>query len=131
MRFRHGLLGASTGRLRRDSPGSRFLALLAPERTDIDEMIRCETMCEPPEVLLAFVKHMKTLLDRRFLSGESLTTRESQVLQLLFRRLTNMEIACALKISERTAKFHVCKVLNRLGLESRRSLAKTLGLETV
>jgi DNA-binding NarL/FixJ family response regulator len=85
----------------------------------------------PPEVLLAFVKHMKTLLDRRLLSGESLTTRESQVLQLLFRRLTNKEIACALKISERTAKFHVCKVLNRLGLESRRSLAETLGLETV
>ena len=83
------------------------------------------------EVLLAFVKHMKKLLDRRFLSGKSLTTRESQVLQLLFRRLTNKEIACALKISERTAKFHVCKVLNRLGLESRRSLAETLGLETV
>jgi hypothetical protein len=40
------------------------------------------------EVLLAFVKHMKTLLDRWLLSGESLTTRESQVLQLLFWRLT-------------------------------------------
>jgi hypothetical protein len=35
-----GPLGASSGRLRRDSPGSKFLALLAPERTDIDEMIR-------------------------------------------------------------------------------------------
>jgi hypothetical protein len=34
-----GPLGASSGRLRRDSPGSKFLALLAPERTD-DEMIR-------------------------------------------------------------------------------------------
>ena len=82
-------------------------------------------------MLLAFVKHMKTLLDRRLLSGESLTTRESQVLQLLFRRLTNKEIACALKTTERAAKFHVCKVLNRLGLENRRSLAETLGLETV
>jgi DNA-binding NarL/FixJ family response regulator len=91
----------------------------------------CETMCGRLRKLLAFVKHMKTLLDRRLLSGESLTTRESQVLQLLFRRLTNKEIASALKMSERTAKFHVCKVLNRLGLESRRSLAETLGLETV
>jgi hypothetical protein len=35
-----GPLGPSSGRLRRDSPGSKFLALLAPERTDIDEMIR-------------------------------------------------------------------------------------------
>jgi len=35
-----GPLGLSSGRLRRDSPGSKFLALLVPERTDIDEMIR-------------------------------------------------------------------------------------------
>ena len=41
-----GSLGASSERLSRDSPGSKFLALLAPEQTDIDEMIRCETMCE-------------------------------------------------------------------------------------
>lgn len=152
-------LGPLSGRLRRDSPGSKFLALLAPERSDLDEMIRLfywgidgvvvldedwkselpkatlallrNRVWAPPEVLLAFVKHMKTLLDRQLVSGESLTTRESQVLQLLFRRLTNKEIACALKISERTAKFHVCNVLNKLGLESRRSLAETLGLETV
>ena len=31
-------LGALSGRLRRDSPGSKFLALLAPQRNDIDEM---------------------------------------------------------------------------------------------
>lgn len=152
-------LGPLTGRLRRNSPGSKFLALLAPERSDLDEMIRLfywgidgvvvlgedwkselpaatlallrNRVWAPPEVLLAFVKHMKTLLDRQLLPGDSLTTRESQVLQLLFRRLTNKEIACDLKISERTAKFHVCNVLNKLGLESRRSLAETLGSETV
>lgn len=152
-------LGPLSGRLRRNSPGSKFLALLAPERNDIDEMIRLfywgidgvvvldddwkselpkatlallrNRVWAPPEVLLAFVKHMKTLLDRQLLQGESLTTRESQVLQLLFRRLTNKEIACALRITERTAKFHVCNVLNKLGLQSRRSLAETFGLEPV
>jgi DNA-binding CsgD family transcriptional regulator len=154
-------LGPLSGRSRRDSPGSKFLALLAPERSDIDEMIRLfdwgidgvvvpdedwrsellkatlallrNQVWAPPEVLLACVKHMKTLLDRQLLSGESLTTRESHVAQVLFRRLTNKEIACALKrkISERTAEFHVCNVLNKLGLDSRRCLAETFGLETV
>jgi hypothetical protein len=49
----------------------------------------------PLEVLLAFVRHMKTLLDRQLLSGELLTARESQVTQPLFRRPTSKEIACA------------------------------------
>lgn len=152
-------LGPLSGRLRRNSPGSKFLALLAPGLSDLDEMIRLfywgidgvvvldedwkselpkatvallrGRVWAPSEVLLAFVKHMKALLDRQLLQGESLTTRERQALQLLFRGLTNKEIACYLMISERTAKFHVCNVLNKLGLESRRSLAKTLGLETV
>jgi NarL family two-component system response regulator LiaR len=76
----------------------------------------------PQEVLLAFVKQVKILLDRQLLAGQSLTARESQVLQLLFRRLTNRQIAYALKISERTAKFHVSNVLTKLGFENRRNL---------
>jgi len=81
----------------------------------------------PSEVMLAFVKQMKTLLDRQLLAGESLTTREGQVLQLLFRHLTNKEIACQLNITERTAKYHVSNLLRKLGLENRRNL---LVLET-
>ncbi len=72
---------------------------------------------------------MRMLLDRQLLPGQSLTARESQVLQLLFRRLTNKEIACDLNISERTAKFHVCNLLNKLGLESRKDLFETFGLQ--
>jgi NarL family two-component system response regulator LiaR len=75
----------------------------------------------PSGVLLAFVKQMKALLDRQLLAGQSLTAREGQVLQLLFRRLTNKEIAHQLNISERTAKFHVSNVLSKLGLENRRN----------
>jgi DNA-binding NarL/FixJ family response regulator len=76
----------------------------------------------PSEVLLAFVKQAKALLDRQLLAGQSLTAREGQVLQLLFRRLTNKEIAYQLNISERTAKFHVSNVLRKLGIENRRNL---------
>ena len=44
------------------------------------------------------------------------------MLQLLFRHLTNKEIAHQLNIRERTAKFHVSNVLRKLGIESRRNL---------
>jgi DNA-binding CsgD family transcriptional regulator len=62
------------------------------------------------------------LLDTQLVAGQSLTAREGQVLQLLFRHLTNKEIAYQLNISERTAKFHVSNVLRKLGIENRRNL---------
>lgn len=143
-------LGPLSGRLRANSPGSKFLALLAPDRSGEAEMIslfhwgidgfvtlhrkwKAELpkaalavlqgkVWVPSEVLLAFVQQMKTLLDKQLVAGQSLTAREGQVLQLLFRRLTNKEIAHQLNISERTAKFHVSNVLSKLGLENRRDL---------
>jgi DNA-binding NarL/FixJ family response regulator len=65
---------------------------------------------------------MKAMLDTQLVAGQSLTAWEGQVLQLLFRHLTNKEIAYQLNISERTAKFHVSNLLRKLGLESRRNL---------
>jgi len=143
-------LGPLSSRLRAHSPGSKFLALLPPDRSGESEMMllfnwgidglvtlhkKWKTELPkaavallrgrpwvPSEVLLAFVKQMKALLDRQLLAGQSLTAREGQVLQLLFRRLTNKEIARQLNISERTAKFHVSNVLSKLGLETRRTL---------
>jgi DNA-binding NarL/FixJ family response regulator len=76
----------------------------------------------PPEILVAFVKQAKMLLDVQLLPGHSLTAREGQVLQLLMRRLTNKEISSALSISERTVKFHVSNILSKLQLEDRRGL---------
>jgi DNA-binding NarL/FixJ family response regulator len=143
-------LGPLSGRLRANSPGSKFLALLPPDRSGESEMMLLfhwgidgfitlqkkwktelpkATMAllrgrlwVPSEVLLAFVKQMKAMLDTQLVAGQSLTAREGQVLQLLFRHLTNKEIACQLNISERTAKFHVSNLLRKLGLENRRNL---------
>ncbi len=143
-------LGPLSGRLRANSPGSKFLALLPPDRSGESEMMllfhwgidgfvtlhkKWKTelsraalvvfrggLWVPSEVLLAFVKQMKTLLDRQLLAGQSLTAREGQVLQLLFRHLTNKEIAHQLNICERTAKFHVSNVLRKFGIENRRNL---------
>lgn len=143
-------LGPLSSRLRATSPGSKFLSLLPPDRSGESEMMLLfhwgidgfitlqkkwktelpkATMAllhgglwVPSEVLLAFVKQMKAVLDTQLVAGQSLTAREGQVLQLLFRHLTNKEIAYQLNIGERTAKFHVSNVLRKLGVENRRNI---------
>ena len=50
---------------------------------------------------------------------ESLTPRESEVLQMLASGLGNKQIAARLSISEHTAKFHVASILGKLGAGSR------------
>lgn len=52
-------------------------------------------------------------------SVETLTPRELEVLELLAQGLQNKEIAVALVISERTVKFHVSAILNKLDAGNR------------
>lgn len=52
-----------------------------------------------------------------------LTRRELDVLALVARGHTNLEIARALRITERTAKGYLAKILDKLGLENRVQLA--------
>ena len=56
-----------------------------------------------------------------------LTPRELEVAQLLPLGLTNGEIAARLRISEPTAKFHVCNVLGKLEVRNRTQAAAKLG----
>ncbi len=53
----------------------------------------------------------------------ALTTRERQVLRLVADGRTNKEIARELSITERTAKFHVTSLLNKLGADNRAQAA--------
>ena len=48
-----------------------------------------------------------------------LTPRELMVLQLMAAGLSNREIAASLDITERTVKFHVTAILNKLGADNR------------
>jgi DNA-binding NarL/FixJ family response regulator len=154
----HRDLGPLAARCRASAPGSKFLALLPPGDQGHAEKIRLFSwgldgfvelhktwqkelsqairsilqgqLWVPPEVLLAFVKQAKALLDAQLLHGHFLTAREGEILQLLMRRLTNKEISSALGISERTVKFHVSNILSKLQLEDRRGLsANNLGFK--
>lgn len=60
-------------------------------------------------------------------TNEALTPRESEVLELLARGLSNKEIGTALHVSEHTVKFHVSSIIAKLGVAGRTE-AVTRGL---
>jgi DNA-binding NarL/FixJ family response regulator len=57
----------------------------------------------------------------------ALTPREQEIVDLLAAgEPSNKEIAAALRISERTVKFHIGNILSKLNVASRRELARVL-----
>jgi DNA-binding NarL/FixJ family response regulator len=55
-------------------------------------------------------------------AADELTEREREVMSILLRNSSNKEIASSLRISERTAKFHVSNVLAKYGVRRRADL---------
>ena len=149
-------LGRLAARCRSHSPGSKFLALLSPNGSNATEKVRlfywgidgflelherwqtelpsavrrisAGQFWVPQEVLAVYIKQVRELLDEERPSSHSLTAREIQVLQLLMRSLSNKEISAALRIGERTVKFHVSNILSKLHVEDRRGLLPNLRL---
>jgi DNA-binding CsgD family transcriptional regulator len=60
----------------------------------------------------------------RLSRAAQLSAREEEVLDLMLLGRTRSDVALALGISERTAKYHVEKVLQKLGAESRVDLLR-------
>ncbi len=61
---------------------------------------------------------------RAELALRSLTAREREVLELLAQGRTNRQISEVLRVSERTAKFHVGNAIGKLGVADRRQAAE-------
>lgn len=58
-------------------------------------------------------------------SGQQLSPREREILNLLASGLGNKEIAWRLKISEHTVKFHITSIFNKLAVSSRAEAVAT------
>lgn len=50
-----------------------------------------------------------------------LTNREHEVFELLIKNKTTNEIACELKISEKTVRNHISNAMQKLGVKGRAS----------
>ena len=108
------LRAGASGFMLKDAPPEELIAaveivargdaLLAPTvtRAVIEEFARQPPMRHSPDPAL-----------------ETLTTRERDVLALLARGLSNSEICERLVVSEGTAKTHVARVLQKLGVRDR------------
>jgi len=142
--------------LRALHPGTRFLVLLAPDRSGPDELLRlmfagvegaltvgnkwwehltdaCDAVLKgsfwfPGNVIARYVKHTNLILSDQFFRCRILTPRETQVLQLMLRRLSNKEIGNLLGISERTARFHVSNIFAKIHVDGRTGLFSTVQL---
>ena len=89
-------------------------ALLAPSVTRrlIEDFTRVPRTASPPPAALS-----------------ALTSRETEVLTLIARGLSNTEISAALVIADQTTKTHVSRILAKLGLRDR-AQAVVLAYET-
>lgn len=75
----------------------------------------------PPGTLEEFAIHAARLSAIKPHASRPFTQRERAVLELVGRGLSNKEIASALGISERTAKFHLGNVFTKLEVHDRNS----------
>jgi DNA-binding NarL/FixJ family response regulator len=76
-------------------------------------------------VLEAYVRFSaKPKRNRSSIGISSTTPRETEILELVKRRLSNKEIALTLGVQESTVKFHLGNILGKLQLQSRYDLSQ-------
>ncbi len=79
------------------------------------------------DVLRTYVELSAQPQKERLHSPAATTPRETEVLDLAMRRLSNKEIAKILRICESTVKFHISNILGKLGAGNRHDLESDLG----
>ncbi|MBF6590869.1 MAG: response regulator transcription factor [Ktedonobacterales bacterium] len=116
-----GARGTPFGALRRDATEEEIIAALtavASGLVALDQRLA-------GELLLAPERTPAPAAERSSETGDPLTPRELEVLQLLAQGVPNKIIALRLGISEHTAKFHVSAILMKLGAASRTEAVTT------
>ena len=79
----------------------------------------------PRDVLREYVQRGQELRRKDSSGLETMTRRESQVMELVKRRLSNKEIAEVLRIRESTVKFHLSNVYAKLQIGSRQDVIES------
>jgi predicted ATPase/DNA-binding NarL/FixJ family response regulator len=88
---------------------------------NLDEAIAFARTAEVPQAAPKATESRAALPPQGALAW--LTPREREVAALLLRGMSNRQIAEDLVITERTAETHVCRILSKLGLDSRAQIA--------
>jgi len=111
----------------------RAWGLLAPESSQEELVATIHAIHEG--LAVSDPRWLRQLIDRKHVNKEpggdmieSLTGRESEILQLLAQGLANKQIATRLGISAHTVKFHISSIYNKLGATSRTEAVR-LGLK--
>lgn len=81
-------------------------------------------LCFSSSVLEAYARRSIASLNNfnQSPTGQAITQRENQILELVKRRLSNKEIGAVLKIQESTVKFHLSNVFSKLRVNRRSEL---------
>jgi two-component system nitrate/nitrite response regulator NarP len=89
----------------------------------VDRIARGE-LCFSSSVLEAYARRSIASLNpaNQLPRGQAITQRESQIIELVKRRLSNKEIGAVLNIQESTVKFHLSNVFSKLGVSRRSEL---------
>jgi two-component system NarL family response regulator len=140
-------LGRCLHRLRTVFQKARILVVSQPQPNEellrflrlgvhgfVDHAKVSETLCDaaetvakghlwfPQEVLQTYVESTFKDAWGSFDSRRTPTPREAEVLELAKQRLSNREIAKALRIEEGTVKYHISKIMTKLQVGDRREL---------
>jgi DNA-binding NarL/FixJ family response regulator len=88
----------------------------------IGDVYRGEVVLHP-SVAYVLLRALQTQDESDETALNALTSRETEVLQLVARGRTNQDIAAQLSIDERTVRVHVTHILQKLGLHNRTQAA--------
>lgn len=88
----------------------------------INDVYRGEVVLHP-SVAYVLLRALQTQDESEETALKGLTSRETEVLQLVARGRTNQDISAQLSIDERTVRVHVTHILQKLGLHNRTQAA--------